>query len=115
MTVWNIADLQGTWWTDCQPKINTTLQKLRLHLRDSIKPLIDYKNIRMDPTSSRVVYQYFPMGHHRNKWSSRHFPISRRNNGPNEALEYVQAYIGNLLVITRWTLEDHLAKHDAGL
>ncbi len=45
-----------------------------------------------------------------------------RNNGPNEALEYVQAYIDNLLVITRGTLEDHLAKlkvlkkmHNVGL
>ncbi len=63
------------------------------------------------------------MGYHRKQWSNRHLPIFRsRNNGPNEALEYVQAYIDNLLVIPRWTLEDHLAKlkvlkrmHDAGL
>ncbi len=33
-----------------------------------------------------------------------------RNNGPNEALEYVQAYIDALMVITKGTLEDHLAK-----
>ncbi len=33
-----------------------------------------------------------------------------RNNGTNEALEYVQAYIDALTVITRETLEDHLAK-----
>ena len=40
-----------------------------------------------------------------------------------EALEYVRAYIDNLLVITRGTLEDHLEKlrevlrrlHEAGL
>jgi hypothetical protein len=36
--------------------------------------------------------------------------LSARNNGPNEALEYVQAYIDALTVITRGTLEDHLAK-----
>jgi hypothetical protein len=48
--------------------------------------------------------------------------ISSRNNGPNEALEYMQAYIDDLMVITKGTLEDHLAKlkvlkrmHDAGL
>jgi hypothetical protein len=106
MTVWSIAD-QGTWRTDCQPKINTTMQKLRLHLCDGIIPHIDYKTIRMDPISSQDVYQYFPVGHHRNEWSSRHFQIW---NGPTEALEYVQAYIDDLLVITRGTLEDHLAK-----
>ncbi len=33
-----------------------------------------------------------------------------RNDGPNEALEYVQAYVDALTVITRETLEDHLAK-----
>ncbi len=33
-----------------------------------------------------------------------------RNNGPNEALEYVQAYVDALMVITRGTLEDHIAK-----
>ncbi len=33
-----------------------------------------------------------------------------RNDGPNETLEYVQAYVDALTVITRGTLEDHLAK-----
>jgi hypothetical protein len=33
-----------------------------------------------------------------------------RNNGPNEALEYVQAYVDAITIITRGTLEDHLAK-----
>ncbi len=33
-----------------------------------------------------------------------------RNNGPNEALEYMQAYVDALTVITRGTLEHHLAK-----
>jgi hypothetical protein len=33
-----------------------------------------------------------------------------RSDGPNEALEYVQAYADALTVITRGTLEDHLAK-----
>ncbi len=43
--------------------------------------------------------------------------------GLMEALEYVRAYIDDLLVITRWTLKDHLDKlkevlrrlRDAGL
>ena len=46
-----------------------------------------------------------------------------RNNGPNEALEYVQAYVDAPTVITRGTLKDHLAQlkkvlrktYDAGL
>jgi hypothetical protein len=52
---------------------------------------------------------------------SKSIVVRCRNNEPNEALEYVQTYIDNLLVITR-TLEDHLAQlkvlkrmHDAGL
>ncbi len=66
----------------------------------------------------------FPMGYRRSKLPNRHHPIFRsRNNGPNEALEYVQAYIDNLLVVTRGTVEDHLANlkevlkrmHNAGL
>jgi hypothetical protein len=36
--------------------------------------------------------------------------ILARNNGPNEALEYGHAYVDALTVITRKTLEDHLAK-----
>jgi hypothetical protein len=60
--------------------------------------------------------------YHRKERSDRHLPILRyRNKGPNEALEYVQTYIDDLLVITRGTLEDHLAQlkalkrmHDAG-
>jgi hypothetical protein len=35
--------------------------------------------------------------------------FEKRNYGPNEALEYVQAYVDDLMVITRGTLEDHLA------
>jgi hypothetical protein len=35
--------------------------------------------------------------------------VLARNNGPNKALEYVQAYV-DALTITRGTLEDHLAK-----
>ncbi len=69
------------------------------------------------------MYHYFPVGYHRKERSNRHLPIFRsRNNGPNEALEYVQAYVADLLVITRGTLEDNLAKlkvlkrmHDADL
>jgi hypothetical protein len=63
------------------------------------------------------------VGYRRKERSNRHLPTFRsRNNGSNEALEYVQAYIDDLLVITRGTIEDHLAKikvpkkmHDAGL
>jgi hypothetical protein len=77
------------------------------------------------PNSSWDVYYYFPMGYHRKERSNKHLPLpifGYRNNEPNEALEYVQTYIDNLLVITRGTLEDHLAQlkvhkrmHNAGL
>ena len=55
------------------------------------------------------MYHYFPTGHCRNEWSDRHFPILSRNNGPNKALEYLQAYIDEPLAISRGTIEDHLA------
>jgi hypothetical protein len=64
------------------------------------------------PNSGRDVYHYFPVGYHRKERSNRHLPI----------FQYVQTYIDDLLVITRGTLEDHLAQlkvlkrmHDAGL
>ncbi len=68
------------------------------------------------------MYLYFLVTYHRKERSDRHLPIFRyKNNGPNETLEYVQTYIDDLLVITRGTLEDHLAQlkalkrmHDAG-
>ncbi len=68
------------------------------------------------------MYHYFPVTYHRKERSDRHLLIfGYRNNGPNEALEYVQTYIDDLLVITRGTIEDHLAQlkalkrmHDAG-
>jgi hypothetical protein len=59
------------------------------------------------PNSSWDVYHYFPVGYHRKERSIKHLPIF---NGPNEALEFVQAYANNPTVITRGTLEDHLAK-----
>jgi hypothetical protein len=63
------------------------------------------------PNSSQDVYHYFSVGYHRKEQSNRHLSIFlSRNNGPNEALEYVQAYIDDLLFITRGTLEDHLAQ-----
>jgi hypothetical protein len=51
------------------------------------------------------------MGYNRKERSDRLLPIFRhRNNEPNEALEYVQTYIDDPLVITRGTLEDNLAQ-----
>ena len=61
---------------------------------------------QIGPNSSREAYHLFPMGHHRNEQFNRHLPS--RNDGLNEALVYVKAYIDNLTVITRGTLEDHL-------
>ena len=115
MTVLNTVDLEGT-QTDCQktssisPKQHHTAEAKTSSMQRHetwawvTKPL-------EGPNSGRDVYHYFPVGYHRKKRSNRHLPIFRsRNNRPNEALEYVQAYIDNLLVITRGILEDHLAK-----
>ncbi len=35
--------------------------------------------------------------------------------GPMASLDYVQAYIDYLLVITRWSIEDHISKIEAVL
>jgi hypothetical protein len=56
------------------------------------------------------MYHYFPVECHEATVQQTSSNILTRNNGPNEALEYVQAYVDALTVITRGTLEDHLAK-----
>ena len=107
-----LADLQGTHLElvnpestpHCRSQDFTCTHATALDLTWITKPL-------EGPNSDRNRYHYFPVGYHRkdrsNKTSSN---ISIRNNGPNEALEYVQTYADALTVITRGTLEDHLAK-----
>ncbi len=87
-----------------------------------------YYTIRPDPRVVQMFTIIFPWG----KYSYLRLPMGFAGSVDifqaemmdlMEALEYIRAYIDNLLVITRGTLEDHLDKlrevlrglHDAGL
>jgi hypothetical protein len=55
----------------------------------------------------KYSYQRLPMGYAGSGWADI---FQAEMMKLLEALEYVRAYIGDLLVITRGTLEDHLEK-----
>jgi hypothetical protein len=74
-----------------------------------------YYTIRLDPKAIEMFTIIFPWG----KYSYLRLPMGYAGSadifqaemmGLMEALEYVRAYIDDLLVITRGTLEDHLEK-----
>jgi len=74
-----------------------------------------YYTIRLDPKAVEIFTIIFPWG----KYSYLRLPMGYAGSADifqakmmdlMEALEYVIAYIDNLLVITRGTLEDHLEK-----
>ena len=74
-----------------------------------------YYTIRLDPDSSKICTIIFPWG----KYSYKRLPMGIAGS-PDifqakmmelmESLEYVWAYIDDLLCISRGSLEDHLAK-----
>jgi hypothetical protein len=76
---------------------------------------MDYYTIRLDPDASRICTVIFPWG----KYSYKRLPMGIAGS-PDifqskmseliEDLEYVRAYIDNLLCISRSSLEDHLKK-----
>jgi hypothetical protein len=76
---------------------------------------MDYYTIRLDPDASRICTIIFPLG----KYSYKRLPMGIAGS-PDifqnkmlelmESLEYVQAYLGDLLCISRSSLEDHLKK-----
>jgi hypothetical protein len=111
------------------PKINATLQELEGFTYATTLDLnMGYYTIRLDPTATEMCTIIFPWG----KYSYQRLPMGFA--GPADifqakmgnliaALEYVRAYIDNLLVITKSSHNDHLDKleqvfiklHDAGL
>jgi hypothetical protein len=87
-----------------------------------------YYTIRLDPDASRICTVIFPWG----KYSIKRLPLGiagypdifqSKMSELMEDLEYVQAYVDDLLCISRSSLEDHLKKlkevlrrlHDVGL
>ena len=98
------------------PKISTTLQELEGFTYATALDLnMGYYTIRLDPKAVEMFTIIFPWG----KYSYLRLPMGYAGSADifqaemmnlMEALEYVRAYIDDLLVITRGTLEDHLEK-----
>jgi hypothetical protein len=98
------------------PKISTTLQELEGFTYAMALDLnMGYYTIRLDPRAVEMFTIIFPWG----KYSYQRLPMGYAGSADifqaemmklMEALEYVRAYIDDLLVITRGTLEDHLEK-----
>jgi hypothetical protein len=97
-------------------QISTTLQELEGFTYATALDLnTGYYTIRLNPRAAEMFTIIFPWG----KYSYLMLPMGFAGSVDifqaemmdlMEALEYVQAYIDDLLVITRGTLEDHLDK-----
>ncbi len=98
------------------PKISTTLQELEGFTYATALDLnMGYYTIGLDPKAVEMFTIIFPWG----KYSYLGLPMGFAGSADvfqaemmdlMEALEYVRAYIDNLLVITRGTLDAHLEK-----
>ncbi len=98
------------------PKISTTLQELEgITYAKALDLNMGYYTIRLNPRAVEMFTITFSWG----KYSYLRLPMGFAGSADIfqaemmnlvEALEYVRAYIDNLLVITKGTLEDHLDK-----
>ncbi len=98
------------------PKISTTLQELKGFTYATTLDLnMGYYTIRLDPTAAKMCTIIFPWG----KYSYQRLPMGFAGSADifqaemgnlMATLEYVRAYIDNLLVITKGSLDDHLDK-----
>ena len=111
------------------PKISTVLQELEgFTFATALDLNMGYYNIRLDSDTSKICTIIFPWG----KYSYQRLPMGI-SGSPDifqakmselmSSLDYVRAYIDDLLIISKDTLEDHLEKlrviltrlQDAGL
>jgi hypothetical protein len=98
------------------PKISTMLQELEGFTYATVLDLdMGYYTIRLDPMAVEMCTIIFPFG----KYSYLRLPMGMSSSADifqaemmdlMETLEYVRAYIDDLLCITRESLEDHLDK-----
>ncbi len=96
--------------------VSTTLQELEgLTYPTTLDLNMGYYTIRLDPTAAEVCTLIFPWG----KYSYQRLPMGFSGSADifqaemgnlMVTLEYVQAYIDILLVITKGSLDDHLDK-----
>ncbi len=97
-------------------KISTTLQELEGFMYATTPDLnMGYYTIKLDPTAAKMCTIIFPWG----KYSYQRLPMGFARSADifqaemgnlMATLEYVRAYIDNLLVITKGSLDDHLDK-----
>ncbi len=98
------------------PKISTTLQELEgFTYATSLDLNMGYYTIRLDPTAAKMCSTIFPWGKYSYQRLAMGFAgladIFQAEMGNLMAtLEYVRAYIDNILVITKGSLDDHLDK-----
>jgi hypothetical protein len=111
------------------PKISTVLQEIEgFSYATALDLNMGYYTIRLDPDASKICTVIFLWG----KYSYRRLPMGiagspdifqEKMSELMESLDFVRAYLDNLLCISKLSLEDHLDKlevvlwrlRDAGL
>ncbi len=103
------------------PKISTILQELEGFTYATALDLnMGYYTIRLDPTVSKMCTIIFPWG----KYSYKRLPMGFGGSADifqaqimdlMASLKFVQAYMDDLLIIMRRTLDEHLQKMETGL
>jgi hypothetical protein len=103
------------------PKISTILQELEGFTYATALDLnMGYYTIRLDPTASEMCTIIFPWG----KYSYKRLPMGFGGSADvfqaqimdlMASLKFVQAYMDDLLIITRQTLDKHLKKMETVL
>jgi hypothetical protein len=98
------------------PKISTILQELEGFTYATALDLnMGYYTIRLDPTAPKMYIIIFPWG----KYSYKRLPMGFGGSADifqaqirdlMAALKFVRAYMDDLLIITRETLDEHLQK-----
>eukprot|EP00804_Cyclotella_cryptica_P026163 CCRYP_009761-RA/>CCRYP_009761-RA protein AED:0.05 eAED:0.05 QI:0/-1/0/1/-1/0/1/0/163 len=98
------------------PKISTVMQELEgFTFATALELNMGYYTIRLDPDASKICTIIFPWG----KYSYLRLPMGIAGSPEifqskmtelMATLQFVRAYIDDLLCITKGTLEDHLAK-----
>ena len=98
------------------PKISTVLQEIEgFSYATALDLNMGYYTIRLDPDASKICTVIFPWG----KYSYKRLPMGIAGS-PDifqekmlelmESLEFVRAYLDDLLCISKLSLEDHLDK-----
>ncbi len=98
------------------PKISTTLQELEgFKYATTLNLNMSYYTIRLDPTVAKICTIIFPWG----KYSYQRLPMGFARSADifqaemgslMATLEYIRAYIDDLLIITKGSFDDHLDK-----